>query len=105
MGKLLFYHLPRSWKIKNVTSSYQFKKWKNKILISKSLKIFFIEILYNSELFEKNAGMLDVVILDIDLAFNRYCLWSCHEITQYIHSDMLLCFLKKAFVIRLFCCY
>ena len=31
---------------------------------------------YNSELFEKNVGMLDFVILDIDLACNRYCLWS-----------------------------
>ena len=31
-------------------------------------------MLRNSELFEKNVGMLDFVILDIDLALNRYCL-------------------------------
>ena len=31
-------------------------------------------MLSNSELFEKNVGMLDFVILDIDLALNRYCL-------------------------------
>ena len=38
---------------------------------------FFIEMKYcSSELFEKNVGMLDFVILDIDLALNRYRLRS-----------------------------
>ena len=38
---------------------------------------FFVEMKYiQFELFEKNVGMFDFVILAIDLALNRYCLWS-----------------------------
>ena len=58
--------------------------------------------LYNSELFEKNVAMLDFVILDIDLALNRY--FYNHEITQHMYCVMLLRFLKKVFVISLLCC-
>ena len=36
---------------------------------------FFVEMKYiQFELFEKNVGMFDFVILAIDLALNRYCL-------------------------------
>ena len=50
----------------------------------------------------KNAGMLDFVILDIYLALSSYGLW--YEITQHMHFVILLSFLKKRFVISLFCC-
>ena len=79
--------LTRSWKIKNFYFELlEFEKWKNNILILKSLKIFLLKyILCNLELFDKNVGMLDFVILDIDLALNRYCLrsWSWSHALRY----------------------
>ena len=39
--------------------------------------------------------MLNFLIIDTNFAVNRYCLWS---------YSVILCFLKKAFVISLFCC-
>ena len=60
---------------------------------------FFIEMkFYNSELFKKNVGMLDFVILDIDPCI----IWD-HEIDQNIYCVMLPCFSKKAFE-SLLCC-
>ena len=35
-----------------------------------------IEMKYTIKTVQKNVGMLDVVILDIIFALNRYCLWS-----------------------------
>ena len=65
---------------------------------------FFIEMKYTIQNYlKKNVGMLDFVILDLDLAVID--LVYDHEITQHIHCVMLLCFLRKAFVISLFCCY
>ena len=70
MGKLLFLHI-------RVANS---KNSESQILIWKSLKISFLKWkLYNSELFERNVGMLDFVILDIDLPSNSYCLWSWYS--------------------------
>ena len=71
---ITFELLTGNWKIKNFTLSYKFKKWKNKILISKSLEISLLKWAYYSILFEKNVGMLDFVILDLGLALNRYCI-------------------------------
>ena len=47
---------------------------KTKILISKSPKISLQNEIYNSESFEKNVGILDFAISDIDPALNRCCL-------------------------------
>ena len=51
---------------------------KKQNLDSKSLSrfLYWSDILYNSELFEKNVDMFDFVILDIDLALIRYRSWS-----------------------------
>ena len=64
-------------KSQNLTSLHFFQTFLN-CIISHINKEYWNEILYNSEMFEKNVGMLDFVILDIDLALNRYCLrsWS-----------------------------
>ena len=47
------------------------------------------EMLYHSELSEKNVGMLDFVILGIDLALSRYCLLkllllACFVVSKYV---------------------
>ena len=50
----------------------------------------------------KNRAILDFVILDIDPALNRYCLWwrdySAHKLRYSVFV------FGKAFVISLFCC-
>ena len=61
-------------------------------------------LLYNFELVEKNVDLLDFAILDIDLLSILKGINSDHGITQVMHCVMLLSFLKKAFVISLFCC-
>ena len=74
MVELLFFHF-------RVTNSklkikFQFELLNRKIKIKADFRN---EILYNSELFEKNISMLDLMIIldlqDID-ARNRYCLCS-----------------------------
>ena len=55
---------------------------------------------YNSELFEKNVGMLDFVILDIDLACNRYCLWSWDYSTHVLRYAVV--FWKKLLLLDFF---
>ena len=55
---------------------------------------------YNSELFEKNVGMLDFVILDIDLACNRYCLWSWDYSTHALRYAVV--FWKKLLLLDFF---
>ena len=56
---------------------------------------FFIEMkLSNSELFEKNVHILDFAILDIDLALNRYCLWSC-DYSPHVLNHAVVFFGKR----------
>ena len=79
MVKLLFFQFQvtnSSLKYKKPTSSYEFKKWKNNLLTSNSVTRDFLcgnETLCSSELFVKHIEMLDLVIIDIDVALNRYC--------------------------------
>ena len=54
-----------------------------------------LTVLYNSELFEKNVGMLDFVILDLDLNLNRYCVWSWDYSAHALHYAIV--FFKKDF--------
>ena len=104
MGKLLFYHFRvtnSKLKSKNFTSSYWFEKWKNKILISKSLEISLLK--WNSIQFRiiwKNVGILDFVTLDIDLVLKRYCLWSWYYSAHTLRYAIV--FFEKAFVISFF---
>ena len=40
---------------------------------------FFIEMKYTIQNYlKKNVGIMGFVILDMDLALNRFCLWSCY---------------------------
>ena len=51
------------------------KKWKTKFWFrSRSRFLYWNGIFYKSELFEKNIGMFDFVILDVYIALKRYCL-------------------------------
>ena len=42
----------------------------------------------------KTVGILDSVLLDVDLALYSYD----HEITQHMHYVILSCSMKKAFI-------
>ena len=56
-----------------VTSS---KNEKTKSSVRSRSKSLYSNYIYNFELFEQNVGMLNFVILGIDLALNRDCLRS-----------------------------
>ena len=71
-------------------------------MISKSLEFSLLK--WNITQFRiiwKNVGVLDFVILDIYLAL-AIGIVSDHEITQYMHCVMLLCFLKKLLCLACF---
>ena len=45
------------------------------------------EILHGSELFEKNIGMMDFAIIEMDLALSKYCLWFWRYSTHTLCSS------------------
>ena len=105
-GELFFW----SWKRKIFTSSTNLenktKSWFRIIVIRDFF--YWNGILYNQELFKNNITMLNCAILDVDLAFNNDCLWTW-DYTKYamccsilFYCVILVCFLKKTFVISLF---
>ena len=51
-------------------------------------------MLYYSELFEKNVSILNFMILNIDLALSRYCLWSWDYLAHALHYAIVF-FEKK----------
>ena len=64
-------------------------------------KFLYWNEIYNSELLEENEGMLNFVILDINLALNRYCLWSWNYSAHALHYAIVF-FEKKKFVLVCF---
>ena len=70
-----------------VTSS---KNEKTKSWSGSRSKLFYLnDILYNPELFQKDVGLLNFLVLDIDLALKRTVY--DHEITQHLCCVMLFC--------------
>ena len=70
-----------------VTSS---KNEKTKSWFGSRSKFFYLnDILYNPELFQKDAGMLIFLVLDIDLALKGIVY--DHEITQHLCCVMIFC--------------
>ena len=70
---------------------------------NRSRVLYWNEILCNSELFEENVGMLNFVILDIDLAFNSY--WLLFMIMRLLSTYSVLCycvFWKKPLLLACF---
>ena len=65
---------------------------KNKILISKSLEISLLKWnILQIRIIWKNIGMFDFVILDIDIALNRYCLGSWNYSGYALRYAIFLC--------------
>ena len=95
----------RSWK-KTLHLVTNLKNERTKSWIRSPLRfLYWNEISYNSELFEKNIGMLDFVILDIDLAFKRYCLWSWDYSAHALRDDNDKQYMRKTgscFLVKLF---
>ena len=106
IGKLFFFTfeiLTRSWKVKIFLCVTYSKNEITKSRFRNRLRfLYWNEILHNLELFEKNVGMLDFVILDINLALNRYCLWSW-DYSAHALRYAIVFFEKKLLFIRLFC--
>ena len=106
MGKLLFYHF-------RVTNSrLQNKKFHFELLIRKMkeqnldfeiARDVFIELKYYTiqNYLEKNIGMLDFVILHIDLASNRYC-FRLRDYLAYALPNDNAWFLKKLLLVDCF---
>ena len=81
--------------------SYLFKNWENKILILNSLKISLLNWnIIQFSYFLKNVSILDFVILDTDLAINRYCLWSWHYSAHSLPYAIV--FWEKLFLLACF---
>ena len=78
MVKLLFYHFRvTNSRLKNKRHYFELLVQRiKKNLEFEVARNFFTEMTYNSELFQKNVDVLNLVELDIDLALNRYCLRS-----------------------------
>ena len=80
IGKLLFFHFRvTNLKLKNKKFYFEslIRKMKEQNLDFEVTRDSFIEMKYSIlNYLNKNIGMLDFVILAIDLALNRYCLWS-----------------------------
>ena len=70
------------------------KKKKTKFWFRNRSGFLYWNEIYNSELFEKNVGMLGFLILDVDLALYRYCLWSW-DYSAYALRYAIVFFEKK----------
>ena len=77
MGELSFFHfrVPNSkMKKKKIHFELRIQKMKKRSLVHKVPGEFFIEMKYIIQNYLIRKGMLDFVILDIDLVLNRCCL-------------------------------
>ena len=99
IGKRLFFHFRvTNLKLKNKKFYFEslIRKMKEQNLDFEVTRDSFIEMKYSIlNYLNKNIGMLDFVILAIDLALNRYCLWSWDYSAHALHYAIV--FFEKGF--------